>query len=111
MGEEILIAHQLEDVYLFPLDSTKIVTLPMGTPYTWFGYMTFFYTAIGIGAFVVGLIASWDVLTNWAPGPFAAAYGFGLAALTISALVVGARWFVKGEGERMLKEILDGSGL
>jgi hypothetical protein len=107
VGADVLIAHRLEDAYLFPLDSKKIVTLPVGTPYTWFGFMTFFYTAMGIGAYLVGLIASWDVLTGWAPAPFAVAYLVGLGGITLACLVVGWRWFVAGEGERRLKTILD----
>jgi hypothetical protein len=107
VGADILIAHRLEDAYLFPLDSKKIVTLPAGTPYTWFGFMTFFYTAMGIGAYLVGLVASWDVLTGWAPGWFAVAYLVALGAMTALSLVVGWRWFVGGEGERRLKAILD----
>jgi hypothetical protein len=107
VGADILIAHRLEDAYLFPLDSKKIVTLPAGTPYTWFGFMTFFYTAMGIGAYLVGLIASWDVLTDWAPGWLAIAYLVALGAMTALSLVVGWRWFVGGEGERRLKAILD----
>lgn len=109
LGTDVLVAHRLENAYLFPLDSKKIVTLPLGTPYTWFGFMTFFYTSMGIGAYLVGLVASWDVLTGWAPRWFAIAYLAALGAMTIAALFVGWRWFVTGEGERRLKEILDGS--
>lgn len=107
VGADVLVAHRLEDAYLFPLDSKKIVTLPVGTPYTWFGFMTFFYTAMGIGAYLVGLVASWDVLTGWAPGWFAVGYLGALGAVTAAALLVGWRWFAGGEGERRLKEILD----
>lgn len=107
MGADVLIAHRLEDAYLFPIDSKKIVTLPVGTPYTWFGFMTFFYTAMGIGAYLVGLVASWDVLTGWAPGWFAVAYLGALGAMTAASLVVGWRWFTGGEGERRLRAILD----
>ncbi len=107
VGADVLIAHRLEDAYLFPLDSTKIVTLPVGTPYTWFGFMTFFYTAMGIGAYLVGLVASWDVLTGWASTVFVAAYLGGLGAITLACLAVGWRWFVTGEGERRLKAVLD----
>jgi hypothetical protein len=109
VGADVLIAHRLESVYLFPLDSKKIVTLPVGTPYTWFGFMTFFYTATGIGAYLVGLVASWDVLTGWAPGWFAIGYLVSLGAMTALSLIVGWRWFVGGEGERRLKAILDES--
>jgi hypothetical protein len=109
VGAVVLVAHRLEDAYLFPLDSKKIVTLPIGTPYTWFGFMTFFYTAMGIGAYLVGLVASWDVLTGWAPGWFAVAYLGALGAMTAASLLVGWRWFTGGEGERRLKAILDES--
>jgi hypothetical protein len=109
VGADVLVAHRLEDAYLFPLDSRKIVTLPVGTPYTWFGFMTFFYTAMGIGAYLVGLVASWDVLTGWAPGWFAVGYLGALGAMTTASVLVGWRWFTGGEGERRLKAILDES--
>jgi hypothetical protein len=110
-GSDVLVAHKLEDAYLFPLDTRKVVTMPVGSPGTWFGFMTFFYTALGIGAYLSGLIAAWPVLINADRRAISALYLVSLGALTLAALVVGSRWFVGGEGERRLRDVLDAAGM
>jgi hypothetical protein len=107
LDRPILIAHELEDVYLFPLDQAKIVTLAFGGGFTWFGFMTLFYTVIGIAAFVVGLGLSLDVLSDSGRTEWGFAYLATLMALTATALVVGGWWFVAGAGEARLKLVLD----
>ena len=106
VGRSVLIAHELEDAYLFPLDRRKIVTLRFGQDFSWFGFMTAFYTLLGVVAYVVGLGLSLDVLTD-SSGGYALAYLTVLAALTIAALVVGGWWFVAGTGEERLEAVLD----
>ena len=103
----ILIAHELEDTYLFPLDQPKIVTLAFGHGFTWFGFMTLFYTLVGVVAFVVGLGLSLDVLSDSGRTDLGFAYLATLATLTAAALVVGGWWFVAGVGETRLKVVLD----
>lgn len=102
----LLVAHELEDAYLFPLDDRKIVTLGFGAGFSWFGFMTAFYTLLGVVAYLVGLGLSLDVLTD-SPGSYAVPYLMVLAALTIAALVVGGWWFVAGTGEERLSAVLD----
>jgi hypothetical protein len=111
VGEDVLIAHRMEDDYLFPLDRTKVVTLPLGSPMTWFGFMTFFYTALGAGTYIAGLIASWPILSDRDFGRIAVLYGITLLGLTAIALAYGFRWFVSGEGERRLREVFENSEL
>jgi hypothetical protein len=107
VGEDVLIAHRLEDAYLFPLDSRKVVTLAFGRGFTWFGFMTLFYTLLGVLAYLVGLGLSLDVLTDHGSTSLAATYLGVLFGLTILAIVVGGWWFVGGEGERRLRTVLD----
>lgn len=104
LGREVLIAHRLEDSYLFPLDTTKIVTLAGGSGFTWFGFMTALYTLVGAATFVAGL---WLGLPALPEGIATTAYWTFVGGLTLAALVVGGWWFVGGEGERRLKTILD----
>ena len=99
-----LIAHKLEDEYLFRLGTPKIVVA--GRPWTWFGYMTLFYTALGITTYVAGLAAGWEALWSALPLPVAVSYLATLSLLTISALIVGVAWFVRGEGETRLTSVL-----
>lgn len=107
LDQPVLIAHELEDAYLFPLDQPKIVTLAFGDGFTWFGFMTIFYTAAGIVAFAVGLGLSLDVLANSGRADWGFAYLATLATMTLSALIVGGWWFVTGVGEKRLNLILD----
>lgn len=96
-GEELLIAHRLEDAYLFSLDRDG------GSGFTWFGFMTAFYTLLGIGAYAVGLIGGLDRLDD-AVVPL---YLVGLFGLTAFALGAGIWWFVTGRGDERLTTILD----
>ncbi len=107
LDTNLLVAHRLEDAYLFPLDARKVVTLAFGRGFTWFGFMTLFFTLVGILAYLVGLGLTLDVLTDHGSTSLAATYLGTLFGLTILALVVGGWWFVGGEGERRLRTILD----
>jgi hypothetical protein len=107
IGRDVLVAHRMEETYLFPLHARKIVTLAGGPGFTWFGFMTGFITLLGIGAYVTGLVLSLDVLTDHGSVVLAGTYLGVLLGLTILALAVGAWWFVGGEGERRLTTVLD----
>ena len=106
-GSNVLVAHELEDAYLFPIDRTKIVTLRFGTDFSWFGFMTAFYTLLGVAAYLTGLALSLDVLSDSGRADIGFAYLVTLAAFTLGSLAVGAWWFVGGTGEARLKTVLD----
>lgn len=103
----VLVAHELEDAYLFPLDRTKIVTMGFGSDFTWFGFMTAFYTVVGIVGYTTGLVLSLGVLADPDRRGLAFAYLTTLAVITIACLVVGGWWFVGGTGEERLRSVLD----
>jgi len=109
LGERILVAHEMEDRYLFPLNSPKIVTLTTTRDFSWFGFMTILYTAMGVAAFVFGLALGWHELFAHGPG-WAVAYLGTMALLTVAALGVGWWWFPAGTGEERLKAALVGLG-
>lgn len=100
--ETVLVAAELEDSYLFPLNEPKIVTLRLGRDLSWFGFMTAFYTLLGMAAYVTGLLLGFDALA----GAATPAYVITLALLTALALIAGLWWFYGGEGERRLDAIL-----
>jgi hypothetical protein len=106
LGERILVGAELEDTYLFELGATKVVTIPLDGGFTWFSFMTIFYTVIGALAYVVGIALGWDVLLD-APAGLFIVYLVGLVGLTFAALATGIWWFVGGEGERRLRKVLD----
>ena len=107
VGERIHVAAELEDAYLFELGTPKIVTIPIGGGFTWFSYVTIFYTVIGAFAYLFGLVLGWDTLMA-APLPVILLYSLGLYGMTIASLLVGIWWFVGGEGERRLQRVLEG---
>ena len=107
VGERIHVAAELEDAYLFELGTPKIVTIPIAGGFTWFSYVTIFYTVIGVFAYLFGLALGWESLTS-APLPITILYTCGLFGLTILSLLVGIWWFVGGKGERQLQQVLDG---
>lgn len=106
LGPEALLAARVEDVYLFPLNTTKLVVAGFGPGFTWFGFMTLFITFLGVAAFVFGLLLGFPVLSDhgdaWVIGYLGTLVAFGGGAL-----VVGWWWFVRGEGERRLRSVLD----
>ncbi|NND12414.1 MAG: hypothetical protein HKO10_00455 [Acidimicrobiia bacterium] len=104
IGSELLVAHKMEETYLFPLDTTKIVTIPLDRAPTWFGFMTFFYTVVGVYSYVAGLTFGWNFLTlsGWE-----VRYGLSLGVLTVATLAMGVWWFASGAGERRLRAVLD----
>ena len=106
-----LVAHRLEDAYLFPLDRRKIVTLAPGSGFTWFGFMTAFYTLVGAAAYAGGVVLTVTTVFDGRYGTLSSVLGgiyLGtLGLLTLAALAAGLWWFVGGEGERRLRQILD----
>ena len=110
LGRDLLVAHRLENSYLFELDRTKLVTLSVSPgAFTWFGFMTGLYTLVGVGVYVVGIVLTLDAIGTSVSVRAGAAYLIALALVTVTAVVVGAWWFVAGEGERRLRHVLDES--
>jgi hypothetical protein len=107
LGERVHVGAELEAAYLFELGTRKVVTIPVAGGFTWFSYVTIFYTVIGAFAYLFGLLLGWDTLMSSAL-PLTIVYCVGLFGLTITSLLVGIWWFVGGVGERRLQRVLDG---
>ena len=102
----LIVAAEMEAAYFFPLGSPKIVTIPIGGGFTWFSFVTVFYTVLGAFAYLFGLILGWGTLMDASVG-VAVLYAVGLGGLTLAALLAGVWWFVAGVGERRLKQVLE----
>jgi hypothetical protein len=106
LGTTVLVAAELESTYLFPLDARKIVTARLGADFTWFGFVTLFYTGIGVATYVFGAALALPVLRDHDP-LWGVVYATGVVVATLAALITGWWWFVGGEGERRLAVVLD----
>ncbi|MDH3307879.1 MAG: hypothetical protein OEO77_10215 [Acidimicrobiia bacterium] len=105
-ADGVLVAAELEATYLFPLDTGKIVTVPISGQFSWFSFMTLFITLSGVVATGAGLWLGAPVLeAGSALGRLA--YWLAYGGLAGSALVAGGWWFVGGVGERRLAAVLD----
>jgi hypothetical protein len=103
MRRSILVGAELEDRYLVPLDSKRAVGVAFGNGFTWFGWMTVLYTSLGILAFSSGIWLGWDLIE----GTARLVYLMALSGLTLASLLVGWWWFVTGEGQSRLDDVID----
>lgn len=106
VGSNVLVAAELESAYLFELGTPKIVTIPLGGPFTWFSFVTLLYTTVGVLAYGFGLALGWNTLLD-APTAAGVVYLAALFGLTSIALITGIWWFGLGVGERRLKDVLE----
>ncbi len=103
LGEPVLVGSQMEDSYLFPLKTKKLVTASLGSDFSWFGFMTLLYTAFGALAFGFGFALGWETL-DLAGGVWTVAYLASSVLVLLATSAVGWWWFVEGVGERRLAE-------
>lgn len=108
-GETLLVGGRLEADYLFPLGQRKIVTIAAGRGFTWFGYVTVFFTLLGLAAYLFGVAIGWDALSS-VGDPWQSLYLATLVFLTLTSLIVGVWWFVMGTGEQRLSSVLEEFG-
>ena len=55
-NEKLMIAHELENIYFFPIQSKKIVVAGLGKSFSWFGFVTLFITTYGVSLYIYGLL-------------------------------------------------------
>ena len=92
-----LIAHQLENRYFFPIQDRKIVVAGFGKSFSCFGSVTLFITSYGIGLFVYGIL-NVNLLDS-------IIYTITLTSSTLLTVAIGFWWFIRGEGEKRLKDV------
>ena len=100
LGNDVLIAHKLENKYLFPINDRKIVVAKLGSEFTWFGFVTLFITFIGISSYVYSIVR----LLNTGINPN---YYIFIALITLITLIIGIWWFLLGNGENRLEKVFD----
>lgn len=66
-GNDALIAHKLEDAYLFSLDAPRFVGISFGNPSSFFSAITFHYGVAGALLWVFALYRAWQLIPFLAP--------------------------------------------
>ena len=94
-----MIAHELENNYFFPIQDKKIVVASIGKSYSWFGFVTLFITAYGIGIYAYG-ISNINFSDSFI-------YLLVLSSITLITVTTGVWWFILGVGEKRLKDIYE----
>jgi hypothetical protein len=67
-GSEVLIAHKLEEEYLFPLDASRLVGLSFGSPLSFFSAITFHYGMAGSLLWGLALYRSAQLIPQFVSG-------------------------------------------
>ena len=102
LGNDVLIAHKLENSYLFPIKDRKIVVAKLGSDFSWFGYVTLFITFIGIFSYIYSIVS----LLNTEISQY---YYLFIALITLITLIIGIWWFLLGNGEKRLEKVFNES--
>ena len=102
-NENILIAHELENGYFFPINDKKIVVAVLGKGFTWFSFVTLFITSFGIGTF---LYSVYQIYTNSLSFTFL----IFIIIVLVTTLIIGVWWFLSGTGEKRLNKVFEKYG-
>ena len=96
--EEILIAHELENEYFFPINQKKIVVAVLNKGFTWFSFVTLFITFYGISTY------AWSIMKMFNNG-MNTNFIYFILFITLVTLSVGFWWFLSGTGEKRLEKV------
>jgi hypothetical protein len=66
-GQKALIAHELEEAYLFPLDAPRFVGVSLGSPLSFFSVITLHYGVAGTLLWALALYRSAQLIPQLAP--------------------------------------------
>ena len=96
--EEILIAHELENEYFFPINQKKIVVAVLNKGFTWFSFVTLFITFYGVSTYAWSVMKMFNNNMN-------TNFIYFILFITLVTLSVGFWWFLSGTGEKRLEKV------
>ena len=102
-SEDILIAHELENEYFFPINQKKIVVAVLNKGFTWFSFVTLFITFYGVSTY------SWSIMQMFNKG-MNIYFIYFILFITFVTLSVGFWWFLSGTGEKRLERVFEKYG-
>ena len=96
--EEVLIAHELENEYFFPINQKKIVVAVLNKGFTWFSFVTLFITFYGVSTYAWSVMKMFNNNMN-------TNFIYFILFITLVTLSVGFWWFLSGTGEKRLEKV------
>jgi hypothetical protein len=106
-GNDALIAHKLEEAYLFPLDAPRFVGVSLGNPLTFFSAITFHYGIAGTLLWGLALYRAWQLLPQLAPSfPPLYVYLPVTIAWTLANMLYLAWYFIGQRDEKRVEQQL-----
>jgi len=96
--DDVLIAHELENEYFFPINQKKIVVAVLNKGFTWFSFVTLFITFYGVSTYAwsINQIINNNMNINFI---------YFILLVTLVTLSVGFWWFLSGTGEKRLERV------
>jgi hypothetical protein len=108
LGGEFLVAHKMEEAYIYRTPGPKFVALDLGQPYTFIGASTISFTVGGVLTYVLAAYRAWqllpDLTTHYAPLHF---YWPLLVVWTVGHLIYLVWFYVGGKPERTIAAIVN----
>lgn len=108
LGGEFLVAHRMEEAYLYRTPAPKFVAIDLGRPYTFIGASTVSFTVGGVLTYVLAAYRAWQLMPNLAAHfPPLNFYWPLLGLWTIGHLVYLVWFYVGGKPERTIAAIVN----
>ncbi len=108
LGSELLVAHKMEDAYIYRTPAPKFVAIDLGRPYTFIGASTVSFTFGGVVLYLFAAYRAYQLLpalTSHFP-PFAVYWPL-LAVWTFGHLAYLVWFYVGGKPEKTIAAIVN----
>ena len=108
LGGEFLVAHKMEEAYIYRTPAPKFVAIDLGRPYTPIGASTISFTFGGLLVYGMAAYRSWQILPDFASHfPPLTLFWPLLAIWTLGHLIYLVWFYVGGKPERTIAAIVN----
>ena len=108
LGGEFLVAHKMEDVYIYRTPAPKFVAIDLGRPWTFIGASTVSFTVGGVVLYLLAAYRSWQLLPELAPHyPPVLLFWPLLIVWTLGHLAYLIWFYVGGKPEKQIAAIVN----
>ena len=108
LGGEFLVAHRMEEAYIYRTPAPKFVAIDLGRPYTFIGASTVSFTVGGVLTYILAAYRAWQLLpylaAHFPPLNF---YWPLLGLWTVGHLIYLVWFYVGGKPERTIAAIVN----